>query len=247
MAEPGRRCVTFGLHDTNRQDSRFAPPKAARQGAAQGGAAMNPPPDFHLLQNEDGEWLARKGEPLLYSGELRLQGRHNIANALAALALGDAANLPFDAMLFALRTFRGLDHRMQWVANIGGISWINDSKATNIGACQAALDGLGGNIVLIAGGDGKGADFSQLAPSVARRVRAAVLMGQDAPLLELALGSVTQTVRVTNMHEAVRTASNLAQPGDTVLLSPACASWDQYEDYRQRGRMFAEEVGRLKG
>lgn len=221
MAEPERRCVTFGLGDA-------------------------PLPDFHLLQREDGDWLARKGVPLLPAAELRLQGRHNLANALAALALGEAVDLPFEAMLTALRTFRGLEHRMQWVADTGGIAWIDDSKATNIGACQAALEGLSGKAVLIAGGDGKGADFSPLVPAVARRARAAVLMGRDAPLLEQALHGVTQTVRVANMREAVQAARELAQPGDTVLLSPACASWDQYEDYRHRGRTFAEEVGRLK-
>ena len=221
MAEPERRCVTFGLGDA-------------------------PLPDFHLLQCEDGDWLARKGVPLLPVTQLRLQGRHNLANALAALALGEAVDLPFEAMLAALRAFRGLEHRMQWVADTGGIAWIDDSKATNIGACQAALEGLSGKAVLIAGGDGKGADFSPLVPAVARHARAAVLMGRDAPLLEQALHGVTHTVRVANMREAVCAARQLAQPGDTVLLSPACASWDQYEDYRHRGRMFAEEVGRLK-
>jgi UDP-N-acetylmuramoylalanine--D-glutamate ligase len=125
------------------------------------------------------------------------------------------------------------------------VSYINDSKATNVGACMAALDGLQGPVVLLAGGDGKGADFSVLAPVVAEKVRAAVLMGRDAPLLEQALDGIVPTQRVDTMKQAVAAARKLAQQGDIVLLAPACASLDQYKDYKERGRQFADAVRSL--
>ncbi len=177
--------------------------------------------------------------------EVRLKGRHNIANALSAFALGDAAGLSPAAMVKALREFPGLDHRMQWVADVDGVSYINDSKATNVGACLAALEGLSEPAVLIAGGDGKGADFSPLAKVAMAKVRAAVLMGRDAPLLEQVLNKVVATVRVDNMKQAVDAARKLAQKGDAVLLAPACASLDQYKDYQERGRIFADAVRSL--
>jgi UDP-N-acetylmuramoylalanine--D-glutamate ligase len=135
---------------------------------------------------------------------------------------------------------------MQWVADLAGVTYINDSKATNVGACEAALAGLDRKAVLLAGGDGKGADFSVLRPVVAEKVRAVVLMGRDAPLLEAALGDLVPTVHAATMREAVATACKLAQPGDVVLLAPACASLDQYKDYTERGRMFADAVKGLK-
>lgn len=215
MAEPGRRCQWFGL-----------------------GEGV----DYGVKWIDGEEWLVGQGLPLLKAAELRIQGRHNIANALAALALGDAARLSRTAMLAALKRFAGLDHRMQWVAEVNGVAYVNDSKATNVGACMAALAGLDRQAVLIAGGDGKGADFNLLRPVVADKVRAAVLMGRDAPLLEAALQDLIPLVRVDNMRQAVKAAHELAQPGDTVLLAPACASLDQYKDYQERGRMFAEAV-----
>lgn len=188
------------------------------------------------------EWLVCQGEPLMRCAEVRLKGRHNLANALAALALGDAAGFSRAAMISSLRQFEGLEHRMQCVGEINGVIWINDSKATNVGACMAALSGLSGQVVLIAGGDGKGADFRVLRPVVEQKVKAAVLMGRDAGLLESALGDLVPVVRVNAMREAVRAASRLAEPGDVVLLAPACASLDQYKDYQERGRMFVKEM-----
>jgi UDP-N-acetylmuramoylalanine--D-glutamate ligase len=198
--------------------------------------------DYRLEMIDGAEWLLACGEPLLRSSDVRIKGRHNLANALAAVALGDAFGLSRSAMVRALMQFSGLDHRMQWVAERGGVTWINDSKATNIGACIAALEGLQGVAVLIAGGDGKGADFSLLAPVAEKKLRAAILMGRDAGLLEEHLGRVVKTVRVDNMKQAVAAARTLAQPGDTVLLAPACASLDQYKDYQERGRIFVEQV-----
>lgn len=202
--------------------------------------------DYGVSLIDGEERLIRQGEPLLKSSEVRIQGRHNIANALAAVALGDAVGLSPESMVATLKQFPGLDHRMQWVAEFDGVAWINDSKATNVGACMAALAGLDRPTVLIAGGDGKGADFNLLRPVVAERVRAAVLMGKDAPLLEEALRDVIPLVRVENMKQAVQAARDLAQPGDAVLLAPACASLDQYKDYQERGRMFAEAARSLK-
>ncbi len=201
--------------------------------------------EYRLADLNGEAWLVRKSKPLLPVSELRIKGRHNVANTLAATALGDAVGLSETAMVKAMREFSGLDHRMQWVADIGGVSYINDSKATNVGACVAALDGLSNPTVLIAGGDGKGADFSELAEVMAGKVRAVVLMGRDAPHLEQVLSPVVSTVRVGNMAQAVAEARKLAQPGDVVLLAPACASLDQYKDYQERGRIFAEAVRSL--
>jgi len=197
---------------------------------------------YRLTAIDGEEWMVREQQPIMRTSELRIKGRHNIANALAAIALGDAAGLSEIAMVRAMREFTGLDHRMQWVAEVGGVAFINDSKATNVGACVAALEGLSDPVILIAGGDGKGADFSLLAGAAAGKVRAAVLMGRDAPLLEQALSPVIPTVHVVNMKQAVIAAHKLAQHGDIVLLAPACASLDQYKDYQERGRIFAEAV-----
>lgn len=217
MAEEGRRTTFFSLKEGS--DAQY-----------------------RLARLNEKEWLIAHGEGLMPVADIRLKGRHNAANALAAVALGEAVGLSRSAMMKALREFPGLDHRMQWVAEVDGVSYINDSKATNVGACIAALEGLDDPAVLIAGGDGKGADFSVLTGVVASKVRAAVLMGRDAPLLEQALSAVVATVRVENMKQAVATARKLAQKGDIVLLAPACASLDQYKDYKERGRIFADTV-----
>jgi UDP-N-acetylmuramoylalanine--D-glutamate ligase len=148
-------------------------------------------------------------------------------------------------MVTALETFGGLDHRAQWAGEVGGVTYINDSKATNVGACLAALAGMEQPVLLIAGGDGKGADFRALREVVAKKAKAAMLMGRDAERLESALCDIVRTVRVENMQEAVTAAHELAQPGDVVLLAPACASLDQYRDYQERGRIFTEAVQRL--
>lgn len=203
-------------------------------------------PDYGVSLIDGAEWLMRRSEPLLRSEEVRIKGRHNIANALAALSLGDAMGLPLEPMLTTLRQFPGLEHRMQWVAERAGVSWINDSKATNVGACLAALKGLPGPLVLLAGGDGKGADFSVLAPVAAEKVRVAILMGKDADALQRALAPAVPVIKVNTMRQAVATARSVAKAGDTILLSPACASLDQYRDYQERGRVFMETVRGLR-
>ena len=206
-------------------------------------------PDFKAfgLREENGEkYLAFEFQNLMPVRELKVRGAHNQANALAALALGHAVGLPFDAMLSSLRSFTGLEHRCQWVRELDGVSYYNDSKATNVGAALAAIDGLGsdmdGKLVLIAGGDGKGADFSGLAESVAKYCRAVVLMGRDAPLIAAALGNAVPQVFVNSLDDAIEQSRSLARPGDAVLLSPACASFDMFKNYEERGQLFARAV-----
>jgi UDP-N-acetylmuramoylalanine--D-glutamate ligase len=199
------------------------------------------------LREEGGEkYLAFQFQNLMPVRELKIRGSHNYANALAALALGHAVGLPFDAMLASLRTFAGLVHRCQWVRELNGVSYYDDSKATNVGAALAAIEGLGadisGKLVLIAGGDGKGADFSALKSPVATHCRAVVLLGRDAELLAATFAESVPLVRVNTLEEAVLRATEWAQEGDAVLLSPACASLDMFKNFEERGRLFAQAV-----
>jgi UDP-N-acetylmuramoylalanine--D-glutamate ligase len=202
---------------------------------------------FGLRQEGGVEYLCHGAQPLLPVTELSFSGRHNVANALAALALGHSVGLPMAGMQAALRNFKGLPHRCELVAEIDGVRFVNDSKGTNIGAAEAALRGLGGerDILLIAGGQSKGADFSQLQEAVARHCKVLILMGEDAPLLQRALSSSAPVVMVSSLEEAINVAATQAQKGDVVLLSPACASFDMFSDYVQRGETFCALVKRL--
>jgi UDP-N-acetylmuramoylalanine--D-glutamate ligase len=202
------------------------------------------------LRIEGGEeYLCYQFDNLLPTQELGLLGRHNIANALAALAIGESAGLPREAMLTALRSFSGLDHRCQKVAEVGGISFINDSKGTNPGATEAALEGLGEgrNIVLIAGGVGKGADFDQLRPTVTKHCKLLILIGEAAAELEASLAGCVSIQCAASLDEAVSMAAASAADGDCVLLSPACASFDMFSGYQERGDAFVEAVNRIVG
>ena len=191
-------------------------------------------------------WLTRGSERLLPVSELRLSGEHNQANALAALALGEQVGLPMIAMLDALRDFAGLPHRTQWVANIDDVAWYNDSKGTNVGATVAAIQGFSQPVVLIAGGQGKGADFSSLRAAVKEKARAVILMGEDASRIESALAGVAPVTHVKDMKAAVDKAYSLSRSGDVVLLSPACASFDMYAGFEARGDAFVGAVYDLK-
>ncbi|GAA0580333.1 UDP-N-acetylmuramoyl-L-alanine--D-glutamate ligase [Halomonas salifodinae] len=197
-------------------------------------------------RDEGGDWLMHGAEALLPCAELGLRGRHNQANALAALAMGHRLGLPLDAMLATLRAFRGLPHRGELVAEWNGVAWINDSKGTNVGATLAAIAGLGptldGRLILLAGGVGKGADFAPLAAPLARHGREAILFGADAERLEAALSGRLPLTRVTDLESALARAAAIAAPGDCVLLSPACASLDQFADYQERGEAFRRWV-----
>lgn len=201
---------------------------------------------FGLMEQEGVIWLAFGEQALLPEEELLIRGRHNTSNALAALALGHAVGLPLATMIDGLRDFSGLAHRTQRVACIDGVDWYNDSKATNLGATLAALNGFTTPIVLIAGGIGKGQDFSLLRETLRGKARGVVLFGRDAALIEEALSGCVPVLRVADLEAAVRGAHQLAQAGDTVLLAPACASFDMFSGYEQRGERFVELVGRLR-
>ena len=198
--------------------------------------------EFGLLQRADGSWLARGDEALLPATALKLTGRHNISNALAALALGAAVGLEPTVLLPGLQNYRPLPHRMAVVASRDGLSWIDDSKATNVGAAVASISSLDGPLVLIAGGDGKGASFATLADALRARECVAILLGRDRELLAAALQGVCPVRRVDDMSAAVRAARAVARPGWTVLLAPACSSLDMYRDYGARGDAFCVAV-----
>ena len=222
MAVAGRKQVSFGLDAPSRAE------------------------DFGLLRVAGELWLAQGATPLLALSELPLAGLHNAANALAALALARALDLSYAPLLAALRDFKGLPHRLEKVAESGGVAYYNDSKGTNVGAAVAALAGFvaraarGARVILIAGGEGKGQDFAPLAEPVSRYARAVVLIGRDAGLIARALGgSGIALLRAGSMEEAVAQARAQAQAGDVVLLSPACASFDMFRNYPHRGDVFA--------
>ena len=204
-------------------------------------------PELHGfgLRREHGEaYLAQGFDNLLPVAALPMPGRHNVANALAALAIGHAAGLPRGAMIEALRAFRGLPHRCEVVAESDGVRWINDSKATNVSATAAALEGLGAEgagagLLLIAGGRGKGDDFRGLVKPVAAHCRAVFALGETRDALAAALGDAVPVTRCEDLAAAVDAAAAEARSGDTVLLSPACASFDQFPDYQARGERFA--------
>ena len=198
------------------------------------------------IVNENGvDYLARGTSLLLATSELVLVGVHNQLNALAALAAGELIGIDLSAMLLVLHEFPGLPHRMQFVSRVGNVDYINDSKATNVAAAIASVCSLRGPVVLIAGGQGKGGDFDHLAKSIADNLRVAILIGEDAQPIADALDGLSPTHRSPGLSEAVVKASQLARPGDTVLLAPACASFDQFENYQVRGERFCESVREL--
>ena len=239
MALPGRNQVTFGLTAT---------PILSMSGWKGVDSAGGIEGDFGIERHAGSIWLMQGGERLIKTSELQVTGLHNAANALAALALCRAIDLPMHKLIDALRKFKGLPHRVERVAEIGGVIYYDDSKGTNVGATIAALQGLGRAAVLIAGGEGKGQDFAPLKPVVARHARAVVLIGRDAPLIEAALGGCGVAVlRAKDMDAAVRQAAHLAQSGDAVLLSPACASFDMFRNYAHRAEVFVAAIRSLGG
>ena len=262
MALAGRRIITFGLNAPTADE------------------------DFGLRQNRGEAWLVQGERFLLPLSELPLAGLHNAANAMAALALCASLGFAANALLPALRSFRGLPHRVEKIAELDGAVWYDDSKGTNVGATVAALNGIGGQlnirgarnghlppagrelgtegprlanasngddrkIILIAGGDGKGQDFAPLGKAVACHARAVILIGRDGPLIEKAIGNsgaAGVSIEVADsMEDAVRRARRQVRPGDAVLLSPACASFDMFRNYEHRAQAFLAAVGALKG
>jgi UDP-N-acetylmuramoylalanine--D-glutamate ligase len=208
---------------------------------------------YGILKDLDGTiWLARGRERLLKSSDMYIQGTHNVANALACLALGEAIGLPMDSMLETLKQFKGLEHRCEYVATVQDVRYYNDSKGTNIGATLAAIDGLGaaieaqqGKVAVILGGQGKGQDFKALRDSLQKYVKVAVLIGEDAPLIEQAISGTTELLHADSLQQAVALCQQHTQAHDVVLLSPACASFDMFKGYADRGHQFVACVQAL--
>jgi UDP-N-acetylmuramoylalanine--D-glutamate ligase len=222
MAVPGRRVVRFTLGAPDGSEYGVAP-----------------------YRGED--WLLRGATPIMSVADVPLAGKHNLANVLAATALAQSVGVSVEACARAVRAFRGLKHRTELVAERDGVRWYDDSKGTNVGATVAALNGMTSPVVLIAGGDGKGQNFSELRDPVAAHARAVVLIGRDGPRIESALHGTVRLQRATDMRGAVEAARMLAQPGDVVLLSPACASFDMFRNYEHRGEMFRLAVHEVLG
>jgi UDP-N-acetylmuramoylalanine--D-glutamate ligase len=224
------------------RDDEWSAPRGGFAGNAVTFGSGSSGTDFGIDTVDGARAITHDGMPLVGCDELRIKGTHNQLNAMAALGLGLGAHLPVDAMLHALREFPGLPHRCRFVAEHNGVSWYNDSKGTNIGATAAALAGLGenirGKVVLIAGGQGKDQDFRLLDAHVRAHVRHVVLIGQDAALIRAALSQPEKLVDASSMDEAVAHCAALSRPGDAVLLSPACASFDMYSGYDARGAHF---------
>lgn len=208
---------------------------------------------YGILREDNGTiWLARGRERLLKSSDMYIQGTHNVANALACLALGEAIGLPIDKMLETLKTFKGLEHRCEFVKEVDGVRYYNDSKGTNIGATLAALDGLGaaieaqdGQVAIILGGHGKGQDFTALRESLQKYAKVAVLIGEDSSIIENAITGTTELLHAASLQQAVELCQQHTHAQDVVLLSPACASFDMFTGYPERGHRFVEYVNAL--
>lgn len=203
--------------------------------------------EYGLQQLNDGTWLVEGNKELINLQDLKIVGLHNAANALAAVALCRGIGIEYAPIIQTLYNFKGLPHRVEWVAEIDDVDYYDDSKGTNVGATCAAIAGLPQKVVLIAGGDGKGQDFSPLVDSVAENARAVVLIGRDAPLIEQVLiDTDVPLYKAADLPEAVNIAKKIAQRGDAVLLSPACASFDMFKNYVHRAEVFVQAVTRLK-
>lgn len=221
MRIAGRKLVTFGISSPKDES------------------------EYGLAKEGNETWLSRGARRLMKASDLQVAGRHNALNALAALALCSALDIPEEIMTAALREFRGLPHRVEKIGELDGISFYDDSKGTNVGATVAALKGMNGKTVIILGGDGKGQDFSPLKDAVEKHARAVVLIGRDAPIIERVLGQERPILHAENMDEAVEKAFEAAEKGDSVLLSPACASFDMYRNYVHRAEAFATAFGKI--
>ncbi|MBI5006742.1 MAG: UDP-N-acetylmuramoyl-L-alanine--D-glutamate ligase [Nitrosomonadales bacterium] len=237
-----------GVQVLNRDDERSMAMQL--KGRRQVSFGLNPPKndvDWGITRDGATTWLMQGAQKIMRADELQVSGLHNVANALAALALCRSLNIPLAPLVQALRNFKGLPHRVEKVAEIAGVTWYDDSKGTNVGATEAALKGLGKPAVVILGGDGKGQDFSPLKGAVARHARAAVLIGRDAPLIELALAGCGKPIlRAHDMDDAVRISAATAQRGDAVLMSPACASFDMFRNYLHRAEVFIAAVKKVE-
>ena len=223
MARPKLTQVTFGLSESDDEAS------------------------YGLTHSDDGLWLCQGSKALININDLKIVGLHNAANAMAAVALCRGIGIDYAPIIQTLYAFKGLPHRVEWVANINDVDYFDDSKGTNVGATCAALEGLAQKVVLIVGGDGKGQDFTPLKEAVANNARAVVLIGRDAPLIEqVLLQTSIPLYQAADLPEAVNIAKKIAQKDDAVLLSPACASFDMFKNYIHRAEVFVAAVNALK-
>ncbi|MCX4028313.1 UDP-N-acetylmuramoyl-L-alanine--D-glutamate ligase [Endozoicomonas sp. SM1973] len=240
----GAQSVVF-----NRQDALTQP--LVPSSVPQVSFGLNEPDlkHFGCRQSNNGVQLSYGLNDWLESSQLLIKGRHNQANVLAALAIGQQLQWSKTTMLAAIQQFKGLPHRCEWVAEYNQITFINDTKATNVGAAKASIEGLGeqltGKIILLAGGDGKGADFSELKPAIAKYVKCLLTYGDDGERLAAEVTGAAFQQPVADLVEAVKKAFHYAEPGDLVLLAPACASFDMFSNFEQRGEVFKKEVMRL--
>ena len=235
-----------GVAVFNRDDSNTRPGITSGRAVSFGLDFPQHDDDFGLLEHAGQVWLCRGRRRLLPGAELPLLGRHNWANALAALALVEAFGVPPEQAAEALRSFEGLPHRLRKVAEFGDVLWIDDSKATNLSAMQAALTAFRRPCVLLAGGRAKQEDFRRATRALSRRARALVLFGEAAPVMARAWAGCAPIAQAPDLAQAVRMAADIAEPGDCVLLSPGCASYDQYSGFEERGEDFAAQVRALE-
>ena len=244
VAAKGRVFQGDGVMLINRDDVRcLAWQKADRRGVSFG---LNRAPTAHDYGLSNG-CLMRGSVPLVALTALKLAGLHNAANAMAALALCEAVGVAPAALITPLCQFAGLAHRVKFVAEINGVTYFDDSKGTNVGATQAAVQGMGRKVALILGGEGKEQDFSPLKPALAEHARAVALIGRDAPLIGRAIEGCAVPVRqCSDLEDAVRWCAAQAQTGDAVLLSPACASFDMFRNYAHRAEVFVGLVHKLQ-
>lgn len=238
-----------GLALYNRDDQQTFPAASVALRVSSFGLDKPQPDHWGILYQDSIAWLARGNTGLLAVDQIGIKGKHNWQNAMAAAALATAAGIDEATIIAVLQTFTGLPHRCQRVRTLNDVVWINDSKGTNIGATQSAITGIGGSlqgkIVLIAGGLGKGADFTELRPSVAEYARSVVLIGKDADKIEQALSDLLPVLHASSLENAIAIAKTQARSGDVVLLSPACASMDMFRDFNHRGEVFTDLVNQL--
>lgn len=198
----------------------------------------NKPSDYGVKRQSHNRWLMKGDKRLMKVSEVPLVGLHNIKNVLSAFALVDFLNLPLTNLINTVKSFNGLDHRMQTIAVVDGVRWVNDSKATNVGATSTALKNLEKKVIWIAGGQGKGADFNELRSAITNNIKHVILLGEDASKIEQALDGLVSIETVGSMSQAVSLAQQIAEKNNIVLLSPACASFDMYESFEHRGQDF---------
>ena len=241
-AAKARIYARAGIAVVNRDEPALVALARSSQPAVSFGLDQPGPGQFGVRGAGARAVLVRGDDAILPVSELATTGRHNVSNALAATALATSLGLDLDACASALRSFRGLPHRMQTVATRNGVTWIDDSKATNVAAAVTAVRGTDGPLILIGGGDGKGQSFGELADALRERGATAILLGRDREQMARELGTAITVELVTTLADAVRRARALAAPGTTVLLAPACSSLDMFQSYEQRGRVFAAAV-----